>query len=141
MPIFLRIVISAVALLTLVDPGAGAASANPSHASEKGQWQLRAERHLHFEGDSAALNAAAEHDLRLIARAAQIHQDYFLSVVGYSGARDSASRKLAHQRVSAAIDFLERSGDVPAGRLVPGSGSSGDPAIVNVKVLSRIAHP
>ena len=42
--------------------------------AKKQKWYVRAHRQIRFNRDSAALSSADEHDLLLIARAAQVHR-------------------------------------------------------------------
>ena len=129
------------AIAALLLPNATNAGASSPVRSDSASWQVRAAREIHFEAQSTAIDLAAEHDLGLIARAAQIHREYSLSVVGFSRVRGDAKSGLADQRVAAVIRFLESSRDVPPGRVSAGLGSSGDPAIVNVRVLVRLTRP
>jgi|tagenome__1003787_1003787.scaffolds.fasta_scaffold19937707_1 outer membrane protein OmpA-like peptidoglycan-associated protein len=120
--------------------------------SNKQKWHVRAERHISFQGNSAALSRADEHDLLLIARAAQVHTDYVLCVIGYAHSfANGAANQLSNQRVRAVTKFLERSGEVSPNRLLsaaamqalnvavvaPHSTSADDPRAVTVRVLAR----
>jgi len=123
--------------------------------SKKREWHVRAERHISFQGNSAALSLADEHDLLLIARAAQVHTDYVLCVVGYSHASaNGAANQLSSRRVEAVTNFLERSGEVSANRLLsaaamqtlnipaanPHSTSADDPRVVTVRIVGSSGH-
>ena len=122
--------------------------------AKKQKWYVRAHRQIRFTRDSAALSLADEHDLLLIARAAQVHRDYVLCVVGSAHSSSSqAANQRSNQRVQVVTEFLERSGDVPPNRLLSagamrafdiqaqnhGSVSSHEPDSVEVEVLARAA--
>lgn len=118
----------------------------------KRKWHVRAHRYILFHGNSASLSSADEHDLLLIARAAQVHTDYLLCVLGSADSgKDESASHLRNQRAQAAIHFLRQSGDVPADRLLSRarlralgisvsnehSESSSDPNGVEVMVLAH----
>jgi hypothetical protein len=122
--------------------------------AKKQKWYVRAHRQISFSRDSAALSLADEHDLLLIARAAQVHRDYVLCVVGSAHSSSNRAANLrSNQRVQVVTEFLERSGDVPPNRLLSagamrafdiqaqnhGSVSSHEPDSVEVEVLARAA--
>ena len=118
----------------------------------KRKWHVRAHRYIIFHGNNASLSSADEHDLLLIARAAQVHTDYLLCVLGSADSgKDEAASHLSNQRAQAVIHFLRQSSDVPADRLLSRaalralgipisdehSKSSSDPYGVEVMVLAH----
>jgi outer membrane protein OmpA-like peptidoglycan-associated protein len=87
----------------------------PAGCTEKEEWRAGAETGVHFEAGSSTLTPAERDALRLIASTAKAHGNYLLSV------GNPATSRLSDEQVRAIVDFLQQTGGIPPGRLLPPS--------------------